>query len=263
MKCRFLFTLCLLVTALGVRAGTVEFKGWHYPAATSCAAAKAEFEAKYKTYGYLITECKKQNPNAQLGGILSFSCFMGDGKNGFSSGAVITATVGCDPQCVPPPSVCPAGKVKIGDFVSPTGAGWGKGTYAACLEGPQKVTLQWCSAAFYPGSDHKCDDYKGYSTVTPFGGKKYCLYNRTNSQYYKALEIEPDAITVSLAGLHYPNINDCNVAKAQYSATFQNDVRLQNLCKAKNPATKPVSILSIECKPANPGTYVSVTVKCQ
>ena len=128
--------------------------------------------------------------------------------------------------CVTPPSACPPGKTKIGDFTSPTGAGWGKGTYAVCLEGTQKVTQQWCSAAYFPQSDHKCDDYKGYSTVTPFGGKSYCVYNRTDSTYYKALEIEPPNVLVTLAGLHYPSINDCAAAKAAYAVAFKNDVRL-------------------------------------
>lgn len=96
----------------------------------------------------------------------------------------------CPATCVNPPSVCPTGHAQIGSFTSPGTPGWGKGTFAVCLEAPQTVTASFCSAAFHPGADHKCDDYKGYSTITSFGGKNYCVYERTNSTYFKALEIQ-------------------------------------------------------------------------
>lgn len=96
----------------------------------------------------------------------------------------------CPATCVNPPSVCPAGHAQIGSFTSPGTPGWGKGAFAVCLEGSQMVTASFCSAAFHPGADHKCDDYKGYSTITSFGGKNYCVYERTNSTYFKALEIQ-------------------------------------------------------------------------
>jgi len=79
----------------------------------------------------------------------------------------------------------------------------------------------------------------------------------------------PPPVTVSLAGLHFPDVKDCNVAMAQYKATFANDVRLQNLCKAKNPVFKPVAIDKIDCVPGTPangfntGSVVSVEVRCQ
>ncbi len=76
-------------------------------------------------------------------------------------------------------------------------------------------------------------------------------------------------VTVTLAGLHFPQINDCKVATADYESTFQSDVRLQNLCKAKDPALKPVAIEKIDCVAGTPanlfntGSVISVVVKCQ
>ncbi|HEX8151897.1 MAG TPA: hypothetical protein VF698_02170 [Thermoanaerobaculia bacterium] len=261
---RILGVLCawLLWGASAAVAGQVDFKGWHYPNAASCDAAKAEFEAKYKTYGYLTTECKKQNPKAQLGPILSFSCFMGNGKNGFTGGAIVTATVACGAACVPPPSVCPAGKTKLGDFVSPGGK-WGTGTYAVCLEGPQTVTSAWCAAAYFPKADHKCDDYSGYSTETAFNGKKYCVYERTNSTYYKALLLETPPVVVTVGGLHYPDVSDCELAKKQFAAAFKTIFHITSACSAKSPGSKPVELVGIECKQSGKGTVLSATAKCQ
>lgn len=173
------------------------------------------------------------------------------------------------PPCVPPKSVCPNGKIKIGDFNSPAGAGWGKGTFSVCLEGPQKVTSSWCSAQFFPNSDHKCDDYKGYSSIVKYGNKKYCVYQRTDSQYYKALEIDdkPSA-EVSLNGLHYPALG-CPAALADYKTKVLQDARLVKLCKAKLPNSVPVDVVKMECVPGtkenlfNSGAVISVTVKCE
>lgn len=78
-----------------------------------------------------------------------------------------------------------------------------------------------------------------------------------------------ELFTVSLAGLHSPQINDCNVAIADYRSQFKSDVRLQNLCTAKRPSTKPTSIVQIDCVPGTPanlfntGSVISVVVECQ
>lgn len=103
------------------------------------------------------------------------------------NGASLT-TDHCQYTCPLPPSVCPPGHVKLGDLLSPGGntstSGWGIGTYAVCLE--DNTVLHWrkacepepCGAYWAPRAG-ECDGYKGYSTVTSFGGKSYCVYNRT------------------------------------------------------------------------------------
>jgi hypothetical protein len=75
--------------------------------------------------------------------------------------------------------------------------------------------------------------------------------------------------TVTLSGLHYPQIQDCAAAIADYKAKFQNDARLKDLCKAKNPLSKPVALVDISCVPGTPangfntGSVVSVVARCQ
>ncbi len=108
-----------------------------------------------------------------------------------------------DGPCVVPPTACPTGQAKVGMLCSPGQSppsckgkpdkGWGTGLYAVCLD--NKPPLVWykckqepCGALYFPNSDHRCDNYKGWSTVTQFGGKTYCVYKRTNSTYYNARE---------------------------------------------------------------------------
>lgn len=253
-----------LSPALIAQTNSVEFTGWHYPDAKSCDEAKQKFEANYKTYKVLTDACAKKVPKGVLGNVLSYSCFMGNGKNGFPGGAVVTATVACN--CKLPPSTCPAGKTQVGTWTAPSGPGWGGGTWAVCLESTAKQTTQWCQAAYYPNSDHSCDDYKGWSSVVNLSGKKYCVYNRTNSQYYKAVEVY-DPIIVSYSP-HYPQGVDCAKTIAEWKQTFKTSPVLQNSCKAKAPNSKPSELVSIECGPApkpgfNGGTLVKMTVKCE
>jgi len=77
-----------------------------------------------------------------------------------------------------------------------------------------------------------------------------------------------ETATVKQAGLHSPQ-KDCKAAIADYSTKFQSDARLQSLCTAKRPSTKPVSIVQIDCVPGTPsngfntGSVISVIVECK
>jgi hypothetical protein len=250
--------------AIGDSGGDmIDFKGWRYPNAVSCDAARKEFEANYKKYPDLIAQCRAQNPNAVPDKITSFSCYAGSQQ---SLGVVVSATVACAAPCVNPPTACPPGTTNVGMFNSPTGTGWGKGTYAACLENTTPVSQGFCSAQFFPNSDHKCDDYAGYSTVTNIGGKSYCVYGRVNSTYYRARLIEtgtPTTPTVTMGGLFIPDRSDCADAKAAYQAIYKEDARLKSQCQAKAAGTKPGDLVSLDCARSGSGTVLTITVKCQ